>query len=363
MLWREELVVHDRRVFSSLAKCGTVLTVQLLFIVPTLSYSEELSLLLRTAQNEYILHEPVRFALTLRNVSDERQKVAEVSLWDMNMEFTFLEITTPEGELQFRRYQYETVTAIWNAFYEGEPLEPGGSIESFLYPNVSFVMTDGKQRDQYRGLEFTFPRVGTCKVRVCYFVSSFWEHLWKGEGGELYSNPITITFREPDSKEKEILDALWAGGTTEIAIGDDMLAFSFEESQERELERIIEKYPEHALVKYAYFYLARSLVTLSGGYVRGRVESGVELFETLMKRDPDFRYEETRQLLAMGYDRVDRKEDAIKLFSQTLTERPSLENNYRFMSRKIMVETGNNKIAVEKWRFKRRGIKFPEIEE
>ncbi|UCF06126.1 MAG: tetratricopeptide repeat protein [bacterium] len=289
----------------------------------------ELSLQLESAGYDMAIREPLKFTVTLKNISEREVRVIEVGKLDMNMEFMHLEITTPDGETQLRKFTRFRMVSIVNPNYEGEPLSPGESIETFIYPNVTHHIV-GTPRGGV-----TFPAPGTYKVRLVYSIPEHYPRLWRGQNGELYSNSIELRLREPDEIEREIMDAYWAEGGYAISKGDDNLGPEFDEYL---LRAVMEKYPDHPFMKYIRFALAIELMDKRD---LDSVQEVSTLLEDMRYRYPGHRDIEVRQHLATAYHLAGETDEAVRLLDDLLEEYPLLESHYNFMVSKIFVETGS----------------------
>jgi hypothetical protein len=279
-----------------------------------------------------VVGELLKFYVILANSSSDTIRVVDIYDRDMDMKFMRMEIVTPEGKTEYRKTRYAYIfSAVNPRSYRGEPVAPGDSVQVLLYPNWSYELLNQEGRPgQSRR---TFPTGGAYTVRICYGVPANFARLWSGD---LWSNAIELRFREPSAEEKEILGPLWTAGSYALCRGDNVLGPPYNEAG---LELVIAQYDGHPLSKYAYFALAKSLVTLQRTPDPTRYERGVALFRTLMESYPDFRYEEVRNLLAFGLDRLGRRNEAVRLMNATLRDRPGLDDNLVFMSGKIFLET------------------------
>ena len=187
---------------------------------------------------------------------------------------------------------------------------------------------------------------------MAYFVAEPWDNLWKPPGDFLFSNTIQIQINLPTPVEKRILDAYWAKGGVDISIGENHPYCRFDVSA---LESVIEMYPDHPLIKYAYFGLGRQLGRLKLPVNRSLIERAVPIFEKLAQDYPDFRYAEVRHHLARAYYHTGRREEAIQLYSELLEERPYLIDDAEFMKSKIFVEELTSKAAGDWFRFRMSG--------
>lgn len=308
----------------------------------TVHGSSDMTLHLESAQTDYIIREPVKFIVTLQNNNSEIQNYVGMTELDENMKYLYYKIHTPFGETELRKSQYLHFHGHTGDNWPGYPFRPGQRVVLFLYPNVTQCLG-------VRDCEFvTFSMPGTYKIQVVYYIPERFARLWKGQDGKLYSNEVLVTFRQPSHEEKEILDAIWYKRPSLLSSGDDGLLVNFSKSK---LENVIENHNDNELIKYAYFSLARQLI--SDG--RGSWERAIELLELVLRKYPNFRYEEVRKHLAITHFNIDRgSNQAISILNETLKKRPWLKDNINFMSLKIFIESHGRTGAVDEWLDKRR---------
>lgn len=305
--------------------------------------------MLESAQDTYIVHEPVKLTVDLVNETSEIINFVGIRKLGMNMEYIFYEIIDPLGQLELRKSQYLFRNEAIGDRWPGQPLRPGQRVNLFLYPNITRCI------DSHDCEVSTFSAPGTYKIRVVYSIPVRFVNLWKGEYGKLYSNQIKLIFRRPDSKEKDILDAIWSGNYYDLSTGDDILLSDFNKPK---LQSVIDKYGSHPLIKYAYFALARQLLNEN----RASWNTAAEYFEFLRRQYPSFRFEEVGKHLAHTYHNLDRENDALRVIRGTLRDQPRLKDNYHFMWFKVFLEKGRL-AAVNDWIEKRRAGQYCEEEE
>ena len=130
------------------------------------------------------------------------------------------------------------------------------------------------------------------------------------------------------------------------------------------LERIYEKYPENSMIKYILFGFAKSY-TLDPRH--GNCKKAISIFKSLIQNYNDFRFEEVRQDLGTAYNIAGMKDEAIKLFNETLQQKPALINNFKFMDAMIHALSVNSeeyRMQSRKWSKNRiRGIKKYNLED
>lgn len=284
-------------------------------------------LTVKADRDEYVSMEPVRLTVTLRNESGRTIRIPDIEFLGINMEYMAFEIIGPDGKRARRHFSYEQRYGIVSPLYAGEPLLPGRSVTTFLYPNATRrvpPLPDGPR------LEATFKETGTYLLRVVYGMPDFYKELWKPPGGELSSNEIKISVRAPTTEEREIIDAIWSeggrGGFIGPMMGDQYRIWHDEVA----IRAVIEKYPNNPMIRHAYLALAKSFC--SDDDDKSRMEQAIPILEHMMKAQPSFRFEETRQHLGWAYAHADRSSDAFRVFQETLVVHPELTTNSRFMA-------------------------------
>jgi hypothetical protein len=286
--------------------------------------------------------------MTIENAGGTTARVMEVRELGPNMEYTFLDIQTPDGTRELRTFQYINDIKLPNPKYLGEPLQPGEGVQFFIYPTESTPLRRDprNETDDYGPL--TFPVAGTYHVRVAYRVPEVYKNL-QPNGGEVFSEPVVLEFREPTAEESEILDAVWACAPM-LSSGEDE---ALKCDAEPELRRVIALYPQNDLTRYARFYLARAIVYQRPPRQRGEA---IEILEDLRSNRSSFRAEEVRLLLGRIYGSDGETEKAKQVFNEALAMNPMLRTNFPFMERKLLTDyaDSNPSEAVRIWMQNRR---------
>jgi hypothetical protein len=307
---------------------------------------EKIAVALDPLKVEYVAREPVKFRVVLSNISSEPVHVPEVRFYDMNMEFFQLRIVPPGENEEIRKFRYKSAYGIANENYGGELLMPGDSIQSFLYPNVTYLVDDGRLVDPGP----TFAEPGQYEVQVCYTVPAHQKVLYTNEAREICSNTVILTFRRPDDVEAEIVDAIWDDSTPALSMGDNSPFPPFNISS---LRAILERYPDHELSSYVRFALARSLVSISTAKRTAEANEAIELLEPL--RDTDFRYfDEVCLHLSVALFVSGDQATSLRVLEQLFDERPALRSDYRTMSRYLIQKT-QDPMSIERWQDARKG--------
>ncbi len=216
------LLKRKRYLGSSLIKtCAYIHIMCVICLSASVANAQALRVFVKSEQNECVIKEPVKFAVSLVNQSEEILNVMEIEYLDMNMDYIHLEIMTPRNELELRRFKYYDDDKEISPQYPGEALYPGDSISCFIYPNTSYAIRDTDYGEILGDFRVTFDEEGTYKIRAIYNVPRYYGRLYKGPDGRIYSNQITVAFREPTDEEREILDAYWARGGWWVSLGDN----------------------------------------------------------------------------------------------------------------------------------------------
>lgn len=313
----------------------------ILIFFTTNAYSDEvLSLWLESVKSEYVIREPLKFIAIFENNSKDEVRLMPIEWLDTNdMDYMYFEIITPSGEKQFRYLQFQGWIGLINyEKFPGEPLMPGETREIFLYPNASsdYEPETGKEGAFHN---ITFPVQGEYRVKVVYSIPKIFKKIWRAEGG-LKSNEISLIFRNPTDIEKEILDAYWEKGGARISFGDNDVGNVFDASS---LERVIAKYPDHPMTKYAIFALGLEMRS----HRHLDLRKSLDVFQKLQQKHPDFRYEEVQRFRASNYLRLGEKRKAVDICYEALASRPALKDHYKFMVTKILAEHGGE--GLHRW--------------
>lgn len=309
---------------------------------------------LATDRQELVVREPMVFRITLRNVSDETVSVPDVTTFDNNMEHFLLEVEGPDGATLLRRNTFYTETKVYNPEYEGEPLMPGESITTNIYPVVSDIVQAASGTPK-RSFGLTFPMAGDYRVRVFYEVDERNPRFWHSDAGAVGSNTVEIAVLAPTSEDVAILDAIWSKGPGPLAIGDDYFGYRFDEE---ELRNVVDMYPDNRLSLLAKFYLAKSLATVRPGEAEEPAHrEAVELFNELRTSSPLFRTREVALNLAGDLVKLGEYVRASKVIEAYLRDAPSGESDYKLMSLRVAVD-GDPHTTVEEW-LRRRRIETP----
>jgi hypothetical protein len=288
----------------------------------------EIELTIRADKREYASREPVKITVTLKNVSDHVVRIPGIRYLDFGREHMMYEVVTPAGGRSLRVSEIGRVSH--TPADPGEPLAPGRSVTSFLYPNITGIISGEGQGSRQ---QVTFNDRGIYSMRVVYRAETWEATRWKPRGDELYSNAVEIRVRTPTTQERKILDAVWSRPLG-LIFGDQVPAWRGEAS----LMRVIRMYRRNPMIRHAYLAIAMSLLV---GLEEPRVARAMAILERLIQDYPDYRFEETRQHLGSAYYRLGRLDDATRIYQQTLDARPELLSNNSFISSALSA-TGNS---------------------
>lgn len=327
-------------------KLLTYLMAVLLVFVSLAAHAESaLRISVIRSQSQFILREPVKLRVLLYNDGNDPINIPEVQHFDMNMEFFRFEIQRPDGRRETRRSSISTIDRIYNPAYKGEVLASGESIQFFLYPMRSFVLDS----DRGEGGELlTFNHPGQYRVRVCYVVTHDQPFLYGYGTGGVCSEEVLLTFRQPNSVEKDILDALWFEATGAMTVGEMRTVGVHDIAKIRSM---LDEHPNHPLSPYLEYAIARTYVT-QGSTLEWHPEKAVPILRDLMDRYPEFRPEEVRFQLGEAYRRSGLIGEAVELYEQTLAQYPELRNDYAFMAsclRAQAVDSNEYGANLQKW--------------
>jgi hypothetical protein len=324
------------------------LVVQVLAVVLPLSpWAQPLKLGIELSSPRCVVGEPLKLRATMTNVSSEAVGVIEVGYIDRTMEYFYMEVTTPNGDVEQRTSSHLHKVEVTNPSYPGEPLPPGESIVAFFYPVYSSTrMRDGRSSTD----PFTFPEPGLYRVSLVYDVSRKYPVL-DSETGVVRSNEVTLEVRAPDPVEAEILHELWRADPwpnapeTQVRRADNAAI----------LDGVLKKYPDHELSTHVRLRLAmmRSLT---------QPEIALDILSELERRDPTFRTEEVAILRARNLGALGRSVEAVELLEGVLARDPGLRSNYAVMWAYLLRRyPGASESPVTQWRINRlNGVSRPE---
>ncbi|MFO7916127.1 MAG: tetratricopeptide repeat protein [Candidatus Krumholzibacteriales bacterium] len=280
------------------------------------SAGEPVQFTIESSKDEYVVNEPVRFKLKLKNISETEQRV----LTDTGEGFLSLTrnidyyITTPAGIEEKRYIPWDSDLIGGMGDYKGVPLAPGDSLVAYVYPFQSFLagkVTREKVLKEKKRRYRTFNKPGTYKISIVYEATpEKFNNIYTREGG-LRSNEITVNFREPGPIEKKMIDAM------EHSLGADIYIYDRVEPEDAEImSELIEKYPDNPLTRHLELRVANAR------YWEGKLEEAAEKFREVNRKYPDFRYHNVQLFLAMTYLKMGKKEKAIEAIDTAFRNDP-----------------------------------------
>jgi hypothetical protein len=308
---------------------------------PAVSFgSDSPDIIISENQATYLIGEPVKITVDIKNNTNTILRIPEVSLFGHQMEFMYLEVEYPDGIKEQRKFEYEQVYSIVNTKYRGEPLKPGQYVRTFLYPNFTHLLDDPTSWQR------TFRVGGVHRLAVVYYIPSNLESLSASPDRKTASNIIQLIFQEPTMVEEEILECLWEDGGWSLTLGDNEIHTLLSINS---LSSVLAEYEGHPLTKYVMLALGKALL---GTYSLPEQRQATTLFEKLNREYPRFRPEEIMQWKATGYYYTGRIDKANQIFNAALRAYPSARHSVPFMRYKILAEYNDIKY-IDKWMISR----------
>jgi len=311
--------------------------------------ADPIKVTLESVKDEYVIKEPVRFKVTLTNVSVFEQRIMPVDKWYMTLKryMSTMNVTTPDGKKELRQIPYMEVNWLRGggvSHYKGEPLAPGESIVTYIYTSITILRGDVTREEILENKErrkLTFHEPGVYKVSIVYKTSPLNVKIFCKKGG-LHSNDIYIKFRKPTPVEEEILDS--CRNNTQALNG-----YRFKVSRVGRMPELIEKYPDQPLIRYLEFLMGVAK------YTAHQYGEAAKYFNAFSRKYPDFRFFETQVAIGRSYLGMGEKEKAVALVDSTLTVDPSLKDVPDIM--KIKAEALHGRQGYHKWlRAREKGI-------
>jgi hypothetical protein len=264
--------------------------------------SGRLTLTAASSRDRYVLGEPVRITVLLRNESTRTIWVPD----DDAIPFEVDVVYGPDRETV-------NVCAIVASHASLFPLPPGQSVFRALYPDS---LATRYERDSW------YP--GERRVII-------WYRRPYGGGhdtgpGEAISNELVIALEEPTRAEREIMHALqesmYEGSSLSCLAVHTLVT-------KKRAEAVIRKYPNERLTNYARYALARASIETQ--YEKQDLAMGLEMLQEIMGRDPTFYPEEVRWLAAQCIRYAHARPQATRMLGDLLRENPALNYSDRFM--------------------------------
>ena len=137
-------------------------TLIFLFLIgtPCVIDATEMMLTLTATKDKYVYREPIKLYIELTNVSNRTVRIIEAKRFDNNMKYFYFRIENPSGRIEYRKSQFIIENLIVNVEYEGEPLLPGHSIKSCLYPVKTYEVDEVTTNVKGGAYDFTFSEEG-----------------------------------------------------------------------------------------------------------------------------------------------------------------------------------------------------------
>lgn len=305
--------------------------------------ADPIKVTLESAKNEYVIKEPVKFKVTLTNVSEVEQRIMPVDKYYLTLKrhMNIMNITTPEGKKERRQIPYREVNWLRGGgvnHYKGEPLAPGKSIVTYIYTSITILrgnVTREEILEEKKRHRLTFHEPGVYKVSIVYRTSPLNVEMFHKEGG-LHSNEIEIKFRSPTSVEEEILDAC-----RDNIQALDGYSLNVREWEIGNMPELIEKYPNEPLIRYLEFLMGVAK------YTAHQYSEAAKYFTAFSKKYPDFRFFETQVAIGRSYLGMGEIEKAVAVVDSALTVDPSLKDVPDLM--KIKAEALHGKQGYKEW--------------
>lgn len=272
------------------------------------------------AKTQYVVGEPVRAEVLLKNDTSELVRIMEVSRLTPNMDFVHMEIRTPSGRVERRRSRSIEIDEVFFPGFVGEPLKPDEAVWMVYYPNESSLdsveqLTESADEEWWE----TFRVQGRYTVKFVYEIPDVFRNL---PVRNLESNPVTLEFRRPRESEAAILEAVNMHRDWLRASEADPVEMSME--TERALRRVIKRYPSHEMTKYAKLALAN-------GLSNERHEEALDILAELNASDRSFRPIEVSLLVAINHRYSGKPERGAELLGNVISREPLVKSNDEFM--------------------------------
>ena len=297
-----------------------------------LSYSEDLELRLESEYTEYVYREPVKFCLEFNNVSNSSIYLPHYASFEGEMKFIYMDISYPDGSRQLRAVRHVFEYGVPIPAYKGMEFKSGDKFQVCYYPNQSLGYDPTTLSYTADINTHTFYQIGEYKIKFAYMIPEIYQNIYSA-GHPIYSNEMVIRVTAPSIEEIEILNAYWIGG--DISFGDNSAANEFNRD---ELEKVVNKYPDNPMIKYAMFGLAIEI-----GCSRDRtrdMQSALALGDELIVKYPNFRYYEIQEFRLRYLILLGDVENARRLYKKLLRSNRNLICSKSFVSLIAAAEYG-----------------------
>jgi len=293
----------------------------------------QVRLSIRTDSADYAVREPIKISVQMTNATPDTVRVFPINELGNHMKHMFIEVTRPDGVVEWRKFLVFFYIEARGVGPVGEPLSPGEMLNLSLYPYMTYLVGPPPIESERLAARFTFDRPGTFHVRVAYYVEDECRYLWKPEGGILYSNSIELHLRESTPAERDVLDAVWSGERFTMLCGDEATHLK---GDVQKLRAVIAKYGEDPMIRYAKLSLGRTLAYQTD---RASASEGIALLQGMSEQFPGFRAKEILFHRANALDLMGETPAALQLYDAALDQFPALIDDYVFMTRKLWAET------------------------
>ena len=273
-----------------------------------------LSIHIEPEKTQYLLGEPTRLTVVVRNLSDETLALSRTG---------YYAVAAPHQDVRFCTDR----SAEWNQV----DLPPSDSTLYFVYPS----WTSSAGRDIR-----TFGRVGHYGIRVsCSARIRKWTNETSDDLPEVWSNEVQIEISKPRRREARVFDAIWKAH----AVGDSYprnssLSPNASDDNLNTLRQIVATCGGSPAIAYAKYAVARILLYSMVGYPmteRRDLWEAVYELEGVESSCPGFRPDEVAYYLALAYLRSEQshvdvgrsRRDAQRIMNGLLSARPELHNN------------------------------------
>ena len=304
----------------------------------------------------------MRFRVTLRNDSTESIRIVGIDELEGDSNYLYYEVIDPSGDryrcvgrVVYRHVMFDPLGSRWRATAGG-----GGArgCPTFLYPTRVQCDSEANRSPAAEGTIGLFNEPGPYRLKVVYAVSAEYELLWHTGQEGCRSNEFTLVLRDADTVERESFAARAPGTDLGALLGELNAHAKFDENT---LRSVIRRYPDHPMIDYCRFALARSLTRIDINGVGSGAEEGIEILKDLRARVPDFRAEEIAKQLATAYYFINERDLAVSTFEETISLYPYMRQECSFMRRYIHALTGDGE-APSRWLESRekgkRGLEF-----
>ena len=248
-----------------------------------------LSVHIQSEKTQYLLGEPTRVTVVVRNLSDETLVISKNG---------YYEVTSPDSKVRLREDRTLSAPSI--------ELVANDSTLFFLYPSHTAPGRDANGEWPHSHDYRTFQRAGAYSIRVsCHATIRRWTDLFEATGGatEAWSNPISMRFAEPQAREAKVLEALWRSRAVSNTYfrGEWQLHDGIDEQHLDRLRATARRSARSPMITYVNYAIARILIDPSIEYPdKPSLFEGSQILEQLSWQYADFRPEEVAYYRAIA---------------------------------------------------------------